>query len=146
MLIKAFDGALHEGSESQGSDPKRWDYGNYNQLNLLHPVLGHVGDKLPVIGEWLNSAVGRYSNVGPVPMSGSSTTVKQTTRRIGPSMRFVADLSNWDQSLLGLTVGESGQVGSSHYRDQFGAYYIPRGLPFAFDKVDAKDTLTFLAK
>lgn len=133
MLFKALDGALEEGRKIEGnSDVGKWDYGPYNQLKLLHPVLGHVGDNIPLLGEWLNSLIGSYANVGPAPMSGSSTTVKQTTRKLGPSMRFVADLSSWDQSLLGITVGESGQVGSSHYKDQWESYYTARGTVFAF--------------
>ena len=43
-------------------------------------------------------------------MSGSPTTVKQTTKRLGPSMRFVADLSELGHSLMNLTLGQSGQV------------------------------------
>ena len=33
-------------------------------------------------------------------MSGSPTTVKQTTARLAPSMRMDADLGDWDRSLL----------------------------------------------
>ena len=80
--------------------------------------------------------------MGPVRMSGSSTTVKQTTRKLGPSMRFVADLSDWDKSLNNITVGESGQILSPHYRDQWDAYYVGRSFPMQFRKVDAQQTLT----
>jgi penicillin G amidase len=135
------DGAIEEGRKLQGSDLKRWDYGRYHELRLVHPVLGHVGDGIPVIGDWVNSMVGSYSNIGPFEMSGSSTTVKQTTRRLGPSMRFAADLSNWDQSLMGITAGESGQVGSSNYKDQWESYYAARGTPFLFDHVQVSTVL-----
>ena len=40
-------------------------------------ITNPVGGRIP----W----VGRYFNIGPVPMSGASTTVKQTTQRLGPS-------------------------------------------------------------
>jgi len=123
------------------SDVKRWNYGPYNELKLVHPVLGHLGDGIPGVGDWINSVVGTYTNIGPVEMSGSSTTVKQTTRRLGPSMRFAADLSNWDQSLMGITVGESGQVGSSHYKDQWESYYSAKGTPFSFEHVQVGSVL-----
>jgi penicillin amidase len=38
-------------------------------------------------------------------------------------MRFVADLSDWDDSILLLPAGQSGQPGSSHYSDQFSYWY-----------------------
>ncbi len=47
----------------------------------------------------------RYFNIGPVEMSGSSTTIKQTSVTLGPSMRFVADLANWDGSLNNIDIG-----------------------------------------
>ena len=96
---------------------------------IKHPV----GSQLPLVGT--------YFNIGPVEMSGSSTTIKQTSRLLGPSMRFVADLANWDGSLNNIDIGQSGQILSRHYKDQWDAYYVGRSFPMQFDKVDAKDTL-----
>jgi penicillin G amidase len=92
-----------------------------------------VGGELPLLGA--------YFNVGPIEMSGSSTTIKQTTLRLGPSMRFVADLSDWGNSLNNLTIGESGQFLSRHYKDQWDAYYVGHSFPMQFAKVEAKETL-----
>ena len=74
-------------------------------------------------------------------MSGSSTTVKQITRRLGPSMRMAADLADWEGSRLNLTIGQSGQVLSSHYRDQWESYYTGRSFPMQFRNVEAKSVL-----
>ena len=60
-------------------------------------------------------------------------------------MRFVADLSDWDKSLNNLTIGESGEILSSHYKDQWDAYYAGRSFPMQFQKIDAKDTLVVSA-
>jgi penicillin amidase len=79
-------------------------------------------------------------------MSGSSTSIKQTTLVLGPSMRFVADFSDWDHSLNNLTIGESGQFLSSHYKDQWDAYYTGRSFPMQFQRVDAKSTLSIQPK
>jgi penicillin amidase len=48
-------------------------------------------------------------------------------------MRFVADLSDWDNSILLITTGESGQLGSSHYSDQFTYWYTGKEIlgPFS---------------
>ena len=121
--------AIEEGSKQQGSSVGRWDYGVFNELEIKQPV----GSQLPLVG--------RYFNIGPVSMSGSSTTVKQTTKRLGPSMRFVGDLSDWDKSLNNITIGESGEFLSAHYKDQWDAYYAGRSYPMQFHKIDARDTL-----
>jgi penicillin G amidase len=128
-LMKCFADAVEEGAKIQGSKVSRWDYGQYNELKLVHPV----GGQLPLIGS--------YFNIGPVSMSGSSTTIKQTTRRLGPSMRMVVDLGDLDHSLQNITVGQSGQRLSSHYKDQWSAYYGATSFPMQFGKVDAKQTL-----
>jgi penicillin amidase len=128
-LIRALTGAIEEGRKSQGGDVNRWDYGKYNELTIKNPV----GGDLPLLGA--------YFNVGPAEMSGSSTTIKQTTLRLGPSMRFVADLSDWDHSLNNITIGESGQFLSPHYKDQWSAYYSGHSFPMQFGKVDAKQEL-----
>jgi penicillin amidase len=47
-------------------------------------------------------------------------------------MRFVADVSNFDNSLMNVTTGESGHFLSPNYKDQFPAWYDGRGVPSAF--------------
>ncbi|MBK5292764.1 MAG: penicillin acylase family protein, partial [Acidobacteriia bacterium] len=132
MLLRALMDAVRDGTKLQGSDLSKWDYGLYNQLLLRNPVVAEV------------PLVGRYFQIGPVPMSGSSTTVKQTTPRLGPSMRMVADLAALDQSLLNLTTGESGQPLSSHYKDQWESYYTGRSFRMQFGKIEASGTLLFV--
>jgi len=128
-LMRALTEAFEEGRKAQGGNVNRWDYGKANELTIKHPV----GGELPLLGA--------YFNIGPIEMSGSSTTIKQTTERLGPSMRFIADLSDWDHSLNNITIGESGQFLSRHYKDQWDAYYVGRSLPMQFGKVEAKQTL-----
>jgi penicillin amidase len=129
MLLPALAKAYEAGRKLQGGVLKNWNYGAYNELEIKQPV----DSQIPLLG--------RYFNVGPIPMSGSSTTVKQTTPRMGPSMRFIADLSSWDQSLNNITVGESGEILSWHYKDEWDAYYAAQSFPMQFQKVDAKATL-----
>jgi penicillin G amidase len=133
-LLAALAAAIAEGRKTQGSDVARWDWGRYNLLTIKHPV----GSQVPVFGA--------YFNVGPVEMSGASTTVKQTSPTLGPSMRFVADVANWDGSLNNVDIGESGQILSRHYKDQWDAYYVGRSFPMQFEKVEAKDTLVVMPK
>ncbi len=79
-------------------------------------------------------------------MSGGTTTVKQTTAKLGPSERFNADLGDWDKSLLNIPIGESGHVLSRHYKDQWKAYYSGESFPMPFERPEVKSTLTLHPK
>ena len=129
LLVNSLAAAVDAGAKLQGSSVARWDYGQFIRLELNHPVGGQL------------FFVERFFNIGPVPMSGSPSSIKQTTQRLGPSMRMVIDLANLDQSQANLVTGESGHVLSKHYKDQWGAYYGGTSFPMQFDKVDAKDAL-----
>jgi penicillin amidase len=97
-----------------------WRWGDTIPLTFHHPLSGG----LPLLG--------RLLDVGPFPQAGTGTTVKQTTPGLGPSMRMVVDLSDFEQSMQNITLGESGQPSSSYYRDQFEAWYAGRSFPMLF--------------
>jgi penicillin amidase len=121
--------ALEQGITVQGSNVSRWDYGQYVELEIAHPVLG----ALPFVG--------KYFNAGPVAMSGASSTVKQFAGKLGPSYRMVVDFGDLDASLANITLGQSGQPLSSHYLDQFDAYYNGTSFRMQFKDVAVRDTL-----
>ena len=131
MLLRALADAVEEGRKTQGSDVTRWHYGGYLRIAINKPVIHQV----PLLG--------KYFDIGPVPMSGATTTVKQTTMTLMPSMRMTADLADWDQSLFNLPIGQSGQILSGHYKDQWDDYLAGRSYPMQFGKVEAKSTLEF---
>ncbi len=131
-LLASFGDALDEGRRMQGGEMKKWIYGKSLTLLIAHPI----GHRLPLVA--------RYFDVGPIEMSGSPTSVKQTTHTLGPSERMNADLGNWDRSLMNLPIGESGHVLSGHYKDQWDAYYNGTSFPMQFGKVDVKSVLEFL--
>ncbi len=97
-----------------------WKWGDTIPLIILHPL----SSGLPFARRWLD--------IGPYPQAGMGTTVKQTSQRIGPSMRMVVDFSNMDGSLQNIVVGESGQPFSPYYRDQFSAWYAGQSYPMLF--------------
>ena len=129
-VLRAFTHGVEDGRRRQGRDPGHWIYGNYEPLLLANPV----GRHLPLVAGLFN--------IGPVAMSGSPTTVKQYNRDLGPSMRLDADLADWDHSLLEGTTGQSGQVLSRHYKDQWEHYYAAQSFPMQYRKVEANDVLT----
>jgi penicillin amidase len=120
-LMKSLEQAVRQipalvHSQSQAA----WRWGDTIPLTFHHPL----SRGLPLLGHLLD--------VGPFPQAGTGTTVKQTTPEIGPSMRMVVDFSDLDQSMQNITLGESGQVFSPYYRDQFEAWYGGRSFPMLF--------------
>ncbi|MFN7992135.1 MAG: penicillin acylase family protein [Bryobacteraceae bacterium] len=137
-LLRSLTEGLEDGRRSQGRDTGRWNYGNYRELLIANPVGRELQRRLSPLAALLRNVF----DIGPVPMSGSPTTVKQLTGNLGPSMRLDADLSNWDHSLLEGTTGQSGEVLSKHYKDQWVRYYGAQSFPMQFSHVDVKETLT----
>ncbi len=128
-LVDRFSSALQEGRRAQGTPVANWKWGRMLQWKFEHPL----GKNLPLAD--------RFFDIGPVEMSGSGTTVKQTTGNLGPSERMVVDLGDLDKSVQNVVLGESGFVASPHYKDQWPAYYIGKSFPMQFDHVDAKAVL-----
>jgi penicillin amidase len=129
FLLRALLDAVEEGQRMQSRNLGKWRYGVYNELRLGQPVAGRA--------PW----IGPYFNIGPAPQSGSSTTVKQTTQRLGPSMRMIVDLGNLDGSFQNIPVGQSGHRLSRHYNDQWPSYYVGNSFPMQFSRIDAKSVL-----
>jgi len=129
LLLRCLTGAIEAGRKIQGSKASLWDYGQYRALRIASPIAG----RLPLIG--------RYFNIGPVPMSGAPTTVMQYTGVLGPSLRMIVDLGDLEHSFANLTTGESGQRLSAHYRDQWDAFYAGRSFPMRFSSLGAQDVL-----
>jgi len=102
------------------SDLSKWTYGSWHVVDIEHPLAGF----LPFIG--------RSAGTGKQPLSGDTITVKQVGETFGPSQRFTMDWSNVDGSTENIVLGESGNVYSPYYRDQWSDYYNGRtfALPF----------------
>ena len=131
LLISSADLAVKKMAEAAGGDRARQlEWGAFNQLRIFHP-LGQHG--LPR----------RMMSIGPMPISGSFFSVKQIGRTFGPVMRFVADLANFDGSLMNVTTGESGHFLSANYKDQFAAWYEGRGIASAFSDAAEEPKVTY---
>jgi penicillin amidase len=132
LLLQSFADGMDEGQRLQGTNPNGWKWGKALYLEIKNPV----GGSLPVIGPWFN--------VGPYPMSGGPTTVKQITPRLGPSERMNFSLGNWDHSLWNLLTGESGHRASWHYKDEFDAWYYGESFPMPFRNMEAGSGVQFI--
>ena len=121
------------------SDLGTWRQGKgFLSVDLEHPIFA----RSPL----LKSLIGASTGTGPRAQSGGSTTVRNVGPAFGPSERFTADLSDPDRTTLNVVLGESGNVSSSWYMDQFpdwlhGTTYP---LPFTPEAVEASTTHTLV--
>ena len=97
-----------------GSDPAGWQWGNVHHAHWRHPL--STPER-----EWLD--------VGPAPVDGGGDTVRNTgagqpafSAASGAEYRMVVDFAEPDHFLAVQNIGNSGQPGSPHYADQFGAW------------------------
>jgi penicillin amidase len=126
LLVAAADRAAakleseaREADVARPENPEQWRWGLFVQLRMLHPMAR-------------SGFLSRHLSITEVDQSGTGYSVKQTGRSVGPAMRFVADLADLDNSLMNMTMGQSGQFLSRHYRDQFPPWYWGRGVASAF--------------
>ncbi|MBL8239904.1 MAG: penicillin acylase family protein [Bryobacterales bacterium] len=119
-LLRALQEGVEEGARRQGDDVRKWKWGEYNKLVVASPVLRNL--------PWVAS----YFQIGPAGMSGSSTTVKQTSARVGPSMRMVVDFGDAQGGVLNLPIGQSGHPLSRHFKDQWENYSNAKSYPLHF--------------
>ena len=134
LLAAAADRAVAKLAEQDKSqNPPDWAWKKFNSLDMLHPI-GQSG------------ILKSLFSITDKPQAGTGYSVRAATHHHGPSERFVANPANWDDSILLITTGESGQLGSSHYSDQFSYWYEgkPIVLPFSdgAEKAARKHTLT----
>jgi penicillin amidase len=107
-------------------DLAAWKYGDYATLEISHPIFGNL--------PWLR----RYASTGRLPQSGNGITVKQVGGMFAPSERFTADFAALDRSTLNIVNGQSGNLFSPYFNDQFEAWYrgVTFTLPFSSQTVE----------
>ena len=119
LMDSADQAAVQIEKETHRSDIAEWNWGRLHRLEMFHP-LGRSG------------MLRKFLSIGPLENEGTVDTVKAMGHGHGPAMRFVADLVDFDNSLMEIATGESGQYGSRHYRDQFAEWFAGRGIPAPF--------------
>jgi len=84
-------------------------------------------------------------NIKQFAQPGDGFTIYAAKPDHGPASRMVNDLSNWDNSSMVLTLGESGIFNDKHYQDQVEDFASVKWVRMPFSdaavKVDTKDTL-----
>jgi len=103
--------AVEKAVEDAPADLKSWKYGDQYPVVINHPLFGAI------------PGMAGLSGPGRHPQSGDGFTVKQVGRGFGPSERMTVDFSNLDASTFNVVQGESGQLFSPYYLDEWPAWY-----------------------
>ncbi len=142
LLRQAVREALDMLRKELGRDMARWTWGRLNRVLFSH-VMGSI------------KPLNLLFNRGPYPMGGDHDTLLRAAGQprfpfepiLGSdSLRFIADLSDWENCRVAFPGGQSGHVASRHYADLIplwrGGRFIP--MPFKRSVVDrhAKRRLT----
>jgi penicillin G amidase len=115
IFKKAIDNTSKELIAQLGKDTNQWKWGKVHSIEHKHP-LGIV----PVVGKWFN--------VGPIPVSGGRETINNLdffmdstgTYKVvyGPALRRIIDFGNPKAAQSVNPTGQSGYFMSKHYDDQ----------------------------
>jgi penicillin amidase len=127
LLAAAADEAVARlEKQSKDPNPEDWAWKRFNYLDMLHPI-GREG------------ILKKLLSLSDQPQSGTEYSPRAASRHHGPSERLVANPANWDQSIILIPAGQSGQPGSEHYTDQFPYWFEGKAIygPFT-DAAEAK--------
>jgi penicillin amidase len=124
IIFKSMEQTIQQLNNEIGNDENKWVWGKVHPLTFEHVL----GKKKPL---------DRLFNIGPFPMEGNHLTVNKRQypyknpydATSGVSYRMIVDFSNMSVSQRVLPTGESGQLGSPHYKDQIDLYLSGRYRP-----------------
>jgi len=129
VVQRAFTRTVQWLTRRLGPDVKNWQWGRLHHLAMEHPLS-------------IRKPLGMLFNVPPFPWSGDLETIRAggclpgELKAGGPisAYRFIADCSDWDNSLSCIPAGQSGQRGSPHYADQVDTWRRVGYHPLAFTR------------
>ena len=125
LVVAADRGVAKLVEQTNSQNVKDWSWRRFDSLDMMHPI-GRTG------------VLRFFLSIYDKPQSGTAYSVRAASKHHGPAMRFVADLANWDNSIMLIAGGQSGQPGSRHYTDQFSYWY--EGHPIVQPFSDAAET------
>lgn len=130
LLAGAAVAAYDELTDAQGTKIEDWNWGELHALMLTHETFGTSG-----IG-----VIEALFNRGPYAVGGGSGVVNATGWEMDesyatdtvPSMRMVADVNDWDQSVWQNFTGTSGHAFHNNYVDQAEDWTHGKQYPWAY--------------
>ena len=137
LLKASYEDARQALTKSLGADETKWRWGAQAKARFNHPLA-----QVPFIGApYVIEAFPQNGTGG----SGATVNVGASV-----SMRFIADVTDWDKSQNGIPLGESGMPNNPHWKDQLDDWrkVTPRPFPFSKAAIESatKETLTLTPK
>jgi penicillin G amidase len=125
LFRAAYEDARQVLTKSLG-DESKWTWGNQTKSRFPHPLA-----QAPLIGVQFT--------IQPFPQNGAGGSGATVNVGAAVSMRLIADPSDWDKTLNGIPLGESGLPNSSHWKDQLDDWrnVSPRVFPFSKAAVES---------
>lgn len=120
LLQACYADAVETLAKRLGPDSAQWTWGRYAPARFSHPLAD-----APLVGGQFKIApfaiAGARGAIGAAPNVG-----------VAVSMRFIADLSDWDNSRQNIPLGISGDPSSRHWKDQLDEWrtVTPQSFPF----------------
>ena len=135
LLKSSYQDARLALTKNLGADESKWSWGAQTKARFNHALAS-----APLIG--------LQFTIPPFPQNGTGGS--GATVNVGPSvsMRLIADTSDWDKTLNGIPLGQSGWPASPHWKDQLDDWrnVTPRAFPFSKAAIEsATKEVTVLA-
>jgi len=124
IIRKSLSDALSDLENNYSKDIKDWQWGNLHKATFKHSFSG------------ASSLLDKFINIGPLNVGGDGTTLFNTEygfkegiesyplfdhgqfdNILGPTMRYIFDLTKPNEFHIVLTTGQSGNFMSEHYKD-----------------------------
>lgn len=118
LLRATYEDARQTLTKNLGADESKWTWGALTKARFAHPLAS-----VPFIGAQFT--------IEPFPQNGSGGSINVGS---SVSMRLIADPSDWDKTLNGIPLGESGLPNSPHWKDQLPDWRSVAPRPFPFSK------------
>ena len=134
LVEKSLREAQAELTAGLGTHMKQWSWGKLHTLTLRHPL-----DRIKILAPLFS--------IGPFPSPGDGVTVNMGFYRhsnpyqhvVGPSLRMLIDLGDWQRTRFILPSGQSGHFFSPHYRDQTELWRAGDTIQLFYDEKGMKD-------
>ncbi|MBN1881534.1 MAG: penicillin acylase family protein [Deltaproteobacteria bacterium] len=144
-VTEAFGEAVAFLTDEYGSDPENWQWGRVHPIEFAH-IFGEVAPLRP------------FFNYGPFPFTGCDQSINRGgydqrnpyNVNITASIRYIVDFSDLENSLIVLSTGQSGFLGSPHRTDMADMLLEGTYIPWYMDRENFEDTaegvITFMPK
>jgi penicillin amidase len=127
LLIKSLEEAAAELSKRLGPNIEHWTLGAYHYARILSPLTTALRPDLE-----------EKFDVGHSPRGGDGYTIDATggsdNQFAGGSFKIIVDTENWDNSVGLNNPGQSGDIGSPHYRDLYPLWVRGKYFPIFFSR------------